>query len=81
VREDPEILLPKDAADLLLIAEATLAKMRCLGGGPPYIKMGRLVRYLRPDCLAWRDARRVKNTSDASRLPPRLVADEEATAA
>ena len=49
-------LPPEEAARFLTekmhlpISKATLAKLRCIGGGPIYQKFGRVIRY-RPDRL------------------------------
>ena len=40
-----------------------LERLRVHGGGPRYIKLGRLCRYLRADLDAWLQAHRVANTS------------------
>ena len=62
------------AANFTGLAVATLAKLRCIGGGPPYIKAGRKILYRRADLCHWLDARRVANTSEAAfRLPRRLT--------
>jgi hypothetical protein len=37
------------AAALTGLAVATLAKLRCIGGGPEYLKLGRKVVYRRSD--------------------------------
>lgn len=68
-----ESLSPGDAAKILGLATSTLAKMRCWGGGPPFLKLGRAIRYLRADCIAWRDSRRVRNTSEGAAKPQRLT--------
>ena len=61
------------AAKLVGLAVATLAKLRCLGGGPAYLKLGRKVVYRRADLADWLGARRVANTTQAAiRLPRRL---------
>jgi predicted DNA-binding transcriptional regulator AlpA len=42
----PERLLTaRDAADLLRLSPSWLAKSRMRGDGPPYVKLGRSVRY------------------------------------
>ena len=62
------------AASLIGLAVATLAKLRCVGGGPAYLKLGRKVLYRRSDLAAWLNARRVANTTEAAiSLPPRLT--------
>jgi predicted DNA-binding transcriptional regulator AlpA len=68
-----EILSPDNAAKRVGLSVSMLAKMRCLGGGPAYLKLGRAVRYRQDDLDAWLAARRVRNTSDAERLPSRLT--------
>jgi predicted DNA-binding transcriptional regulator AlpA len=44
---------------------STLEKDRLYGGGPPYTKMGRLVRYRPCDVREWLAARVRKSTSEA----------------
>ena len=41
----PGVLGSKDAASYLGVAHGTLAKWRCLGGGPRYAKLGSRVAY------------------------------------
>ena len=67
------VLSPHEAALHLGVARATLAKMRCWGGGPEYLKLGRKVAYERGALDAWRNVRRARNTSDAARLPRRMA--------
>ena len=57
------------------LAVATLAKLRCLGGGPEFIKAGRKVLYRRGDLAAWLDARRVSNTTEAALTVPKRLTD------
>jgi hypothetical protein len=73
-----ENLSANEAAQLSGLRPATLAKMRCWGGGPAFYKLGRRVRYLRDDCLAWLAARRVRHTSEAEKLPRRLTEEPSA---
>ena len=63
---------PTEAAEYVGLSESMLAKMRCLGGGPVYLKLGRAVRYRQDDLDEWLNARRVRHSSDAARLAPRL---------
>jgi Helix-turn-helix domain len=67
------VLSPLQAARYLGVAQATLSKMRCWGGGPEYLKLGRKVVYDRGALDAWRNERRARNTSDAARLPRRMA--------
>jgi hypothetical protein len=78
VREKPddrrrELLSAGQAAVYLNLSRSMLAKMRCLGGGPEYLKFGRTVRYDMDSLDDWSTARRARNTSDAARLPARLT--------
>jgi predicted DNA-binding transcriptional regulator AlpA len=40
------------------LSTSTLRQWRASGQGPAYVKMGRLVRYLRADVEVWIDAHR-----------------------
>ena len=73
--DDDLMLDVQTAARFTGIAVATLAKMRCIGGGPLFVKLGRRVVYRRSDVIAWLDARRVKNTSEAAHSVPRRLTD------
>jgi hypothetical protein len=73
---DDEVMFDvQAAARFTAIAVATLAKMRCIGGGPPFVKAGRRVLYRRGDVIAWLNARRVKNTTEAAQSLPRRLTD------
>lgn len=54
------------AAKLLGLAPITLAKMRVRGDGPPYVQLGRAVRYKPEAVMAWAEARARRSTSDAT---------------
>jgi hypothetical protein len=72
-REYTDLMNAEMAAVFTGLAVATLAKLRCLGGGPEYLKLGRKVVYRRADLADWLGARRVANTTQAAlRLPRRL---------
>ena len=64
---------PQEAAQYIGVAVSTLAKMRCWGGGPEFLKLGRKVAYEREPLDFWKSRRRVRSTSDAERLPRRLA--------
>lgn len=62
------VLRTADAAAYLGFARATLAKLRCVGGGPEYVKLGRLVVYRVEQLDSWIDAHGTRrNTSEAPR--------------
>ena len=43
------LLTPKEAANFLRVSESWLAKARMRGDGPPYVKLGRSIRYREGD--------------------------------
>jgi predicted DNA-binding transcriptional regulator AlpA len=52
-------------AYLLGIESQTLATWRCSGSGPPFVKIGRLVRYKDEDLQKWLESRSFNNTAEA----------------
>lgn len=44
--------------------EKTLQAWRSRGGGPPFVKVGRLVRYRGADVKRWIESRTVRSTSE-----------------
>jgi len=52
------------AAKRIGLARQTLNKLRTVGGGPPFYKLGRRVLYSEADLIAWMDQRRKFSTSD-----------------
>ena len=62
---DPERLLTaRDAADFLHISISWLAKSRMKGDGPPFVKVGRSVRYGEGALLRWMKSRMRLSTSE-----------------
>lgn len=59
-------LTEKDAADHARVSEKYLRKLRCVGGGPVYVKAGRRVVYDQADLDAWMDSRKVSSTAQAT---------------
>ena len=60
-------LLPPDvAADMLNVSKASLARWRCDGTGPIFVKIGGRVGYAEGDLAAWVEARRRSTTSRAA---------------
>jgi predicted DNA-binding transcriptional regulator AlpA len=54
------------AARILNVAPQTLRNWRSSRKGPPYIKLGRSVRYREEDLAAWIQARRINPEGDDS---------------
>ena len=51
------LLTPKEAANLLRVSLSWLAKARMRGDGPPYIQIGRAIRYSEAALLQWMRSR------------------------
>ncbi|WP_375208300.1 helix-turn-helix transcriptional regulator [Hyphococcus sp.] len=53
-----------EAAKMTGVPPATLATWRSRGGGPRFLKLGRVVRYRRRALLEWMAARERRHTGD-----------------
>ena len=53
--DNVEFVSAKQAARILSVHPNTLCKLRMSGGGPPYVKVGRRVRYRISEISAWAD--------------------------
>ena len=56
-------LTPMEAADFLRLSSSWLAKARMRGDGPPYVKLGRSIRYSQTALLLWMRAHQRMSTS------------------
>jgi|GWRWMinimDraft_5_1066013.scaffolds.fasta_scaffold123695_1 hypothetical protein len=61
-----QMLAPEAAGRITTLSPKTLANMRVVGGGPPFYKVGRYVRYDRIELEQWMRSRRYYNTAEAS---------------
>lgn len=61
---DYELLTPEETAVRLRRAVQTLARWRCEGTGPAFVKVGGRIAYRVRDVEAWLDGRRVRSTSE-----------------
>jgi len=59
------LFTPKETATRLRLSTSWLAKARMRGDGPPYIKMGRAIRYNEAAILQWMKSRQRLSTSEA----------------
>ena len=58
------LLTPKDAANFLRLSPSWLAKARMRGDGPPYVKLGRAIRYREGALVQWMRSRQRLSTSE-----------------
>ena len=58
------LLTPKETAKFLRVSELWLAKARMRGDGPPYVKLGRAIRYREGALLQWLRSRQRLSTSE-----------------
>lgn len=58
------LLTPKEAAALLKVSASWLAKARMRGDGPPFIKVGRSIRYSEAGLQQWTKSRQRLSTSE-----------------
>ena len=62
---DPDALLTtEEAAPRVRLSPRTLERYRVTGGGPEFLKVGRLVFYQRKTLDAWLETKRRRSTSD-----------------
>jgi predicted DNA-binding transcriptional regulator AlpA len=64
---DSRRMRTRDAAAYTGLSVSTLEKLRVLGGGPPFLKLGRAVVYDEADLSMWLASRRRTSTSDGGR--------------
>jgi predicted DNA-binding transcriptional regulator AlpA len=57
VKMPDELLEPKEAAEFLKISLSWLAKARAARDGPPFIQIGRSIRYSKAALLRWLKSR------------------------
>ena len=65
-RSAPTFVLftPKEAATRLKVSQSFLAKARMRGDGPPYIMIGRSIRYSEADLIQWMRSQQRLSTSE-----------------
>ena len=56
--ELPRFLTQREVAELLQVPERTVEDWRLTGNGPPFVKLGRHVRYEVSELVAWTRERR-----------------------
>lgn len=58
------LLSTSGAADYLGLSPSFMNKLRCTGGGPCYVKLGRRVLYPKAELKSWLEACLRRSTSD-----------------
>jgi predicted DNA-binding transcriptional regulator AlpA len=58
------LLTPCETAERLKVSLSWLAKARMRGDGPPFIKIGRAIRYSEAELLQWMRAHQRLSTSE-----------------
>jgi predicted DNA-binding transcriptional regulator AlpA len=58
------LLTPTEASRLLKVSLSWLAKARMRGDGPPYIRIGRSIRYSEAALIQWMKSRQRLSTSE-----------------
>jgi excisionase family DNA binding protein len=58
------MLRTEQAAKILDVTKSTLEAWRCRGGGPPFVRYGRAVRYREEDIERFIESKVRLNTSD-----------------
>lgn len=66
VAHQRRMLRTEDAANYTGLSASTLTKLRLTGGGPEYIKLGKVVVYDLTDLDAWLLSKRRRSTSVAA---------------
>jgi predicted DNA-binding transcriptional regulator AlpA len=60
----PVVPNPKETAQRLRLSSSWLAKARMRGDGPPYIQIGRAIRYSEVALIQWMKSRQRLSTSE-----------------
>ena len=58
------LMTPKEAAVFLKVSLSWLAKARMRGDGPPFIRIGRSIRYAQMVLMQWMKSRQRLSTSE-----------------
>jgi excisionase family DNA binding protein len=59
-----EYFRPPEAATYLRTSTSTLAKLRCAGGGPYFVRIGRAIRYKKSDLEDFMAKSKVSSTTE-----------------
>jgi predicted DNA-binding transcriptional regulator AlpA len=62
--ESERLLTPSEAAKFLRVSISWLAKSRMRGDGPPFVKIGRAIRYRESSLVQWLKSNQRRSTSE-----------------
>jgi hypothetical protein len=74
----PAVDGPHRISKLIGVPVPTLRTWRVRGGGPPFYRFRRSIKYEDDETLAWARERRALNTTDADQVAARLRAQDAA---
>jgi predicted DNA-binding transcriptional regulator AlpA len=69
----PRVLRNRQAATYVGLRPATLEKMRVIGYGPRFVRLGRAIGYRIDDLDEWLASRRFRSTTEADAAKTQLV--------
>jgi hypothetical protein len=58
------LLTQKQCAEMLVLSERTLERLRVSGSGPPFLRIRHSIRYRPADVEQWQVSRIVRSTSE-----------------
>jgi len=64
VNNRERLLMVSEAADILRLSQSWLAKSRMRGDGPPFVKIGRAIRYRESSLVQWLKSNQRQSTSE-----------------
>jgi predicted DNA-binding transcriptional regulator AlpA len=64
VNNRERLLMVSEAADFLRLSQSWLAKSRMRGDGPPFVKIGRAIRYRESSLVQWLKSNQRRSTSE-----------------
>ena len=64
VNNRERLLMVSEAADFLRLSQSWLAKSWMRGDGPPFVKIGRAIRYRESSLVQWLKSNQRRSTSE-----------------
>jgi excisionase family DNA binding protein len=67
---DRNLITEAEAAEYLSVSRNFLAERRCHGNGPPFVRLGRAIRYSKAALDRWVDTNTVDTIGVSPESPP-----------